>query len=308
MFDRRKYINYETLALFQRVFLEGFNSLNVPIHIIAGNHDVYYRNTNKLCSLNLLINKKCFENFNVYNDIAEEVIIDNRSVVMLPWINGENYQASYEVLDKSLATEVFSHLEMKGFEYHKGILSDRGHFDEDFLSKFVNVFSGHYHTRASRNNIKYVGTPWETSWNDFGEQKGVHLYSDTGLEFIPNTDRVFHRIVYDDRQSPQFSDFESLENKFVKIVIKSKANPFTFEEFVSSIETAKPYDLNIVDESNSLKEVSESTEIECAEIKDTMSVIQSFLEQELETSLDKNVLLKNLTNMYLNALEMTNED
>ena len=54
VFDRRKFINFSSLNDCYRYFfdrLKGFKT-----YIIAGNHDVYYKNTNKLNSLELLIN------------------------------------------------------------------------------------------------------------------------------------------------------------------------------------------------------------------------------------------------------------
>ncbi len=49
-FDRRKYINFNTLTQVRKRFLEKIpNSVN--FRIIIGNHDTYYKNTNEINSL-----------------------------------------------------------------------------------------------------------------------------------------------------------------------------------------------------------------------------------------------------------------
>ena len=56
--DRRKFINHNTAHNFKKVFWNRLDELGVDTHIIIGNHDTYYKNTNEVNAMqNLNINK-----------------------------------------------------------------------------------------------------------------------------------------------------------------------------------------------------------------------------------------------------------
>ena len=57
LFDRRKYINFNTLQLTKDCFLDVMKKEGISFRIIYGNHDVAYKNTNTLNSLDLLLNE-----------------------------------------------------------------------------------------------------------------------------------------------------------------------------------------------------------------------------------------------------------
>ena len=46
--DRRKYINYHTQAKMRSSFIDRIAEYNLKMHLIAGNHDVFYKDTNKI--------------------------------------------------------------------------------------------------------------------------------------------------------------------------------------------------------------------------------------------------------------------
>ena len=52
--DRRKYINYRIAHNFQQKFWKRLWDLKIDTHIILGNHDTYYKNTNKVNSIQQL--------------------------------------------------------------------------------------------------------------------------------------------------------------------------------------------------------------------------------------------------------------
>ena len=44
--DRRKFISFRIANDFRKRFINRFQELGVDLHIIIGNHDTYYKNTN----------------------------------------------------------------------------------------------------------------------------------------------------------------------------------------------------------------------------------------------------------------------
>ena len=61
LFDRRKHINFVTLKYCRETLLEPLDQLGVTVHMIPGNHDIYYRNTINVNSLSELV--RGYDNF-----------------------------------------------------------------------------------------------------------------------------------------------------------------------------------------------------------------------------------------------------
>jgi DNA repair exonuclease SbcCD nuclease subunit len=91
LFDRRKYINFKTLNRVRNEFLNPLQEMNVKCHIICGNHDTFFRNTNKLNSLDELVSN--YSNWSVYSE-PTEINLKDGCVALLPWINPENEEES----------------------------------------------------------------------------------------------------------------------------------------------------------------------------------------------------------------------
>lgn len=305
-FDRRKFINYETLSLAKTVFFDKLRDMGVSVWMIVGNHDTYYKNTNSVNSVDLLIREEEYPNVKVFSE-PETVIIDQVKVLMLPWINSENYSNSIEAVKTSDARFVVSHLEMKGFEYFRGVTSDHGHLDADLLSKYEYVWTGHYHTKSSRGNIHYLGTPYEMNWSDYNDPKGFHHFDGQELTFIQNLDQVFVRLYYNDSDlSKTESDMKNLKShkdQYVKLVVREKHNPILFERYLNAILETNPVNVNVIDETNKIVETTQEENLP----SDTMEIIESFIEENLETNLSKPRILEKIRKIYYLAKE-TSED
>jgi len=53
--DRRKFISYRIAHDFRERFISKFKELDIDLHIIVGNHDTYYKNTNEINSMEELV-------------------------------------------------------------------------------------------------------------------------------------------------------------------------------------------------------------------------------------------------------------
>ncbi len=307
-FDRRKFINFESLKLSRDIFFEPLKQLGIKVHAIVGNHDVMYKNTNKVNSMNLLVSEHNYDNVTVYTE-PQTIVVDDVKVLMLPWINSENYSATINEIKNSDARFVFSHLEMKGFEYHRGMMSEHGHCDADLLARYEFVFSGHYHHRSSKGNIHYLGTAYEMNWSDYNDPKGFHTFNGKSLKFIENPEKTFIRLLYNDEHPKNVEkDIETLgsfEDKFLKVVIQRKEHPILFERFIDKITESSPSDINIIDETNVVKVISETTD---NLPKDTLEVIRNFVFEELETDLSKEKLMRKLQTIYVAAKAFADDE
>ena len=110
IFDSRKSIDLQSLEWSKRVIFEPLKKYKV--HAIIGNHDCYYKNTNIVNSPELLLRN--YPNIDVYSE-PTEIKVGKIKIVMLPWINSENFDASKELMNKSKARIAMGHLELNGF-------------------------------------------------------------------------------------------------------------------------------------------------------------------------------------------------
>ncbi|NCA22519.1 MAG: hypothetical protein EBS86_15460 [Crocinitomicaceae bacterium] len=50
-FDRRKYINFFSLKRAKQMFFDPLFQMGIQVHMLAGNHDTYFKNTNDVNSV-----------------------------------------------------------------------------------------------------------------------------------------------------------------------------------------------------------------------------------------------------------------
>jgi len=74
--DRRKYVNFKTLQDFNDKIVRQFEKYET--HIIVGNHDTYYKNTNKTNAPREILNQ-----FKVYSE-PTKLQIDGDTILMIP--------------------------------------------------------------------------------------------------------------------------------------------------------------------------------------------------------------------------------
>ena len=74
-FDSRKSIDYQSLEWSKRVVFERLKKYDV--HMIIGNHDCYYKNTNNVNSPELLL--QTYNNIKTYNKVTEVFLDKTKS-------------------------------------------------------------------------------------------------------------------------------------------------------------------------------------------------------------------------------------
>jgi len=293
-FDSRKSIDYQSLEWAKRVVFDRLKEYDV--HMIVGNHDCYYKNTNNVNSPGLLL--QTYKNIKTYNKI-EEVVIDNLKVLFIPWINAENYQDTVESIKVSDSICAMGHLELNGFRAHRGHVMEEG-MACDVFEKFDKVFSGHYHTRSDNGRIFYLGNPYEMFWNDVNDPRGFTIFDTETLEHIQidNPYKLFYNIYYEDTPHQMF-DASEYENKIVKVIVRKKSSPKNFEKFIDKLYSAGVQDLKIIENFNI--EVDEDFEIN--EEENTISILHRYVE-ESELELDKVKVISILQDIYRQACEV----
>ena len=298
-FDRRKYVNFYSLQRAKEMFFDKLEAMGISVHMLAGNHDTYYKNTNDVNSPDLLL--KEYNNINVM-DSPTTITIDNTDICMMPWICPENYQESLDMIKDTKAEICMGHFEIAGFAMYRGMESHDGLSKETF-DKFDLVFSGHYHHRSSDKHIHYLGNPYELTWQDYNDPRGFHLFdTDTrGLEFIRNPYTMFARIEYDDKETePLDLDTYDLKDKYVKLVVLNKTDFYKFDKFTQKLYNKGCADIKIVEDMSDYEDGEIGEEIS---LEDTVSVLTHYIDS-IETDVSKDNIKTFMRGLYNEAVNI----
>ena len=298
-FDRRKYVNFYALQRAKEMFFDKLANRKIKVHMLAGNHDTYFKNTNEVNSPDLLL--KEYDNINVI-DHPVTICVDETQICMMPWICPENYQDSIDTIKDTKAEICMGHFEIAGFAMYRGMESHDGLSKETF-DKFDLVFSGHYHHRSDDGHIYYLGNPYELTWQDYNDPRGFHLF-DLGsrkLEFIRNPYSMFERLEYNDKeQDPINLDEIELTSKYVKLVVVNKTDFYKFDKFIQRLYNKGCYDIKIVED---MSEFQEGEIDETINLEDTLSVLGHYVDS-IETDLDKETIKTYMRSLYTEAVNI----
>ena len=304
--DRRKYINFVTAKSLDDHFMKICSENNIEVHIIAGNHDVYFKNTNEVNSLNQLYGNHNYKNLHTYWDKPVEIVVDDCKIMLAPWICAENQEASLKAIAETDAQILMGHLEVTGYEMIKGQLCDHGMNAKTF-SKFDSVYSGHFHHPSSLGNITYIGAQYELTWSDAGQKRGFSVFDTETreMEFIQNPISIFNKIVYDDTdmtiEDISNLDTSLLADTFIKVIVKTKDNPYIFDLFLDRLQASEAADIKVVEDHHNLDAIDEDELLD--EAQDTMTILKQYL-SSLDIKTDKKRVAVCLEELYHEALSL----
>ena len=298
--DRRKYVSYRIAKDFRERFINRFENIN--FHMLVGNHDTFYKNTNDVNSLQELVDGR-HNNIKVY-DKSTEVEFDGFKILFVPWINADNMSHTSNMLKTSDAQVCMGHLELNGFEMQKGLVMDHG-WDKQEFKRFDMVMSGHYHHKSDDGQIYYLGTPYEIYWNDWNDPKGFHVFDTEKreLERIINPLKIFSKIFYDDsNKSYDNFDMSPYKDKYVKLVVVNKKDLYQFDQFVDKLLQADCYEVKIIEDFSELDANNVSDDI-VENTEDTMTLLERYID-DLDVTLSKSRLKNTMRTLYTEAQDL----
>ena len=273
LMDRRKFVNFNTLAQVRERFMDRLQGMEV--HCIVGNHDTYFKNTNEVNSPKELFGSR-YPDFHIY-DTPVELTFDNTKIAMVPWINKGNEQESIDFINQTDATILAGHFELEGYQVMRGVKHTDG-MKPDMLQRFDKVWSGHFHIKHEENNICYFGTAYQMTFADLFEKKGFHIYdTETDeIEFVPNPDNLFHAIKYNDDIDLAMIDFRQYAGRYVKVFVHEKKDAKKFDRLIERLYDSKAESVTILENETP---TSQNVEVEQEDLAtDTMTLINSYVD------------------------------
>ena len=303
--DRRKFINFKTLDKFRHDFVYKLGRYDVDTHVIIGNHDTYYKNTNEINSMNTL-----FTSFDgkyepyIYTK-ATEVDFDGCKMLFLPWICDDNRDETMQMIKDTDAQIVMGHLEVKGFTMYKGFTNFDHGLDRKVFSKLDRAFSGHFHHKSTQDNITYLGNPYQMTWSDYGDKRGFHIFDTETreIEFNENPYSIFKKLEYNDRDK-SYENFDASEFKdhYVKVVVINKINAKQFDKVIDKLYNADVHEINIIEDFTDFD--ATFVDDKKLQLDDTLSLLHSYVD-EVDTTADKDRIKNDMKRLYVEASNNT---
>lgn len=286
--ENRKSLNINTLHRAQKMYFDRLEELGIDVKIIYGNHDVFYKNTNEVNSIDFL--GKMYSNIEVIK--THKIIeFDGLPIAFLSWVNNGNLQESLEFIRTAEAPILCGHFEIKSFEMIKGHVCDQG-FDKSIFDRYESVYSGHFHTMSTDGRIHYISNTNQTNWSDYGLKKGFRILNTATreLEFVENPFEVYGKIAYEDTIDVLEFDYEQFRGKVVRVYVQSfgVCNQQKLSLFVERLnQFAHAIDVFEVDETQY------NTEAEGSDSTDMRVVIDQYIDDVVQNELIDKAKLKN---------------
>ena len=295
-FDSRKGIDFSALSWAKKNYYDRLRQMGVTVYTVVGNHTAYYKNTNNINAIELLLRE--YDNI-VPVSTFKEVEIDGLDVSLVAWITEDTQEEVLKKISKSKSKVAFGHLELQGFKANHGIWMEHG-MDRNVFSRYDKVFSGHYHHRSHQDNVNYLGNPYEMYWNDAGDVRGFHIFDTETLDHTPvnNPFTIFHTVYYEDTPYQLF-DATECSGKIVKVVVRKKSDEVGFEKFIDKLFSANPAEVKIVENFN----VIENDDFEAFESEDTLAILSRYID-ESDTQVDKSAVKNLISSIYQEACEV----
>ena len=302
--DRRKFINFKTAHAFRQKFMKRLWEMKVDTHIIIGNHDTYFKNTNEVNSVSELCTT--YDGVNepwIYTN-PKEVELGGCRMLFLPWICDDNYEESIYAIDNSTSEICMGHLEIKGFEMQKGIVNEQG-LEKSQFKRFEKVISGHFHKKSDNGHIYYLGAQYEQTWSDYKDPKGFHIFDTETreLERISNPLRIHKKFIYNDKDNDYSKvDLSEFNNTFVKVFVTNKTDEDMFNKVLDGLHNnINAHEIMVIEDLNTDLGASVREDI-LEQGEDTLNFLGNYIDQA-DTELDKQKLKQHIKEIYVEASE-----
>ena len=217
-FDNRQSINLKVLHYAVDLF-ERLGQI-LPVHIIAGNHDIWAKKTNEITSIDTL---KWIPNVQIYKE-PELMQWHNKQILMMPWRTDSQHEAD-TLAEYPTANIVFCHSEVRGIALNSKVKNMHG-TDSNSYDRYTAVYSGHIHYRQTKGQLRMVGTPYQLTRSDSGNPKGFDLVDLRTMEetfFENHISPKFVKYNLTTLYDVSLGDFKDrINNNFVDLYIPTK--------------------------------------------------------------------------------------
>lgn len=265
-FHNRNTVSVNTLYVASE-FLELFYKNDIKLHMILGNHDLYYLNDPTVSGVALF---RRYPNVQIYSE-PTMVQFGSKKCWFVGW-GYDQLQYSGDVL--------FTHAEINVFRFNKKQSEcNEGLRCSELLTKFKMVYSGHFHLRQNKKwdvgEVRYPGNPFQMDYSDEGSSNGFEIYdTETGeVEFVADEETPrFYRIKLSELIKRDIKEVQQeIRNTYFKLIIDMSITVQDLDILMGLINMCKPRSSTYEWENGAkFSQNVEDGDFECFELKDAI--------------------------------------
>jgi DNA repair exonuclease SbcCD nuclease subunit len=237
--------------------------------------------------------------------IDEPTVIFDGKVLALPWVvDGEMWDNAIKLSKTSKVDYMFAHLELNGFKVNDSYEMEHGQSPKE-LSHLKHVYTGHYHSPQTKENITYCGTPIPITMNEANEAHGIYFLDlDTGvLEFVEYKGVNVLSIPYDKLED--ILDEIDPENTYLRVEFPDDLEDETIISDVQALLTElKVSEFKIQHTPSAAKLILEGDVGTVENVENIDAVVLKFLDESNKIASVDNEILKAI---YQEAMERETE-
>lgn len=297
-FDVRSAVSQRSMQFTRTTIVPGLSKIG-HTYVIVGNHDMHYRQK--------ITPNSCTEILGRYNNkitVIEEpttITLDGVAIDLIPWICQDNVHDVETFIQGTNSQYCVGHFELKGFYYYTGLKSEGE--SADFLKRYKQVWSGHFHCQSSNGNVQYVGTPYTLTHGDANDSRGFYIFDTVThqLEYVENPE-CNHKKIYFNADDFNISIIDSLKGCAVRVVVEKRTSDkrkIDYDVIVERIASVA-HELDIIDN----VEFVTSDDDEAIEIENTIDFVNRYIDS-IDESTDIKTRCKSIFSaLYVEAIEL----
>jgi predicted phosphodiesterase len=296
VFDSRTAINLRAMKTAKKIFSKLSKKVS-KIIISLGNHDIHYTNTLEPNSIEPLL--EYFQNLEI---VTETKVFDflGKKIMVVPWLVPSAVNQFLIDVNTTSADFCFGHFDIQGFKFNRHTVNDKHGFKKEVFAKFDMVLSGHYHIASESDNIKYLGTQYQMTWDDFEEKKFIHFIDESlSLQKLESGRDLFLRL--------KIGEEVDVRDCYCKLIVESSVSTNTISAEVERLLKLGATDVRVVQQFTHDLSVDSSkiSSIMSSEIslKDVIKNIAK--EQSIDASYDQSMIKTMLDGILDEAFEAT---
>lgn len=282
-----------------KILSDGFDHA----YTIVSNHDIYHRDRLDVNSMAIL--RPYINVIDEPTELPEEACGGESSgVIMWPWVTSGKAWDSYINVSKGYRF-LFAHLELNGFLMNDHYEMEHGYSPKE-LRDFEHVYTGHYHSPQTKDNISYLGIPFGVSMTEANRELGIYfLETKTGeVEFVPYGKVKVISIPYE--EFDQVIEDLDPENTYIRVEFPDDlADETEITRVQKVLEEGNFKDSKIQYTETKTKQLLESDVEEVEEVENIDKVVRTNLSQSSKVEgIDNEILIR----LYNKAAEMGEDD
>lgn len=191
-------------------YIRRMSESKLNFYVLVGNHDWF----NLDCQEHALECLKSLQNVTVVDKLlclGNLAFLPYMKEVPLEWLLNKT----------SKCNTLIAHLDIKGFDYGTGYISDEG-LEFSSLGGFNKVISGHYHKFQEQGNLTYLGTPFSHSFGESNQKKYIGIFDSKTLT-LELLKTPFPQHVTIEVNTEKVEELEINEIDYYRVVLKGSA-------------------------------------------------------------------------------------